>query len=135
MRAVYTIPRMDAPDWAAAPAVELRHMPWLEPCAVAARAQACHDGENLYVRMEAKEEHIRAELEGPLCKVCEDSCLEFFLAPLPGDQRYFNFEWNPRGALYLGFGAERGRRVRQILPDARALLAPKPFYTADGWGD
>lgn len=130
----YTVLRVDRPDWAAIPAVRLEHMPWLAPCAVSARAQACHDGERLYIRMEAEESPVRAELTGPLDQVCEDSCLEFFFAPLADDARYFNFEWNPRGTLFLGFGAERGRRVRQIVPNAQALLMPKPFETPEGWG-
>ena len=76
----------------------------------------------------------RRALRGPLEQVCCDSCLEFFFAPSLGDARYFNFEWNPLGTLYLGFGAERSTRVRQIVKDAQALFAPKPFTTAEGWG-
>lgn len=130
----YRVIRMNAPDWAAVPSVTLAHMPWLAPCAVTAKAQACHDGENLYVRMEAEEADIRATLTGPLEMVCCDSCLEFFFAPQKEDERYFNFEWNPLGTLYLGFGAQRGRRVRQIVADAREKFCPKPFRTEKGWG-
>lgn len=130
----YMIIRQEAPDWAAVPAVTLSHQPWLAPCAVAARAQACHDGERLFVRLEAEETPIRATLTEPLAQVCNDSCLEFFFAPDPADARYFNFEWNPLGTLYLGFGAGRPTRVRQIVRDAQALFAPKPFETERGWG-
>ena len=75
MEYCYTVMRVEKPDWAAVPAVTLRHQPWLAPCGIEARAQACHDGENLYVRMEAKEKNVRATLAGPLDQVCEDSCL------------------------------------------------------------
>ena len=130
----YTVVKVQTPDWNAVPAVTMAHTPWLTPCDIEAKAQACHDGENLYVRMEAKEKNIRATLTGPLEQVCSDSCLEFFFAPLADDQRYFNFEWNLLGALYLGFGAERNTRVRQIVKDVNELFAPNCFKTADGLG-
>ena len=130
----YSVPRMEQPDWALVPVAKLAHQPWLAPCGVEAQAQLCHDGERLYVRMMAKEQVVRATLTVETDMVCEDSCLEFFFAPDPADKRYFNFEWNPLGTLYLGFGAERGSRVRQLVRDRNALFAPRPFRTADGWG-
>ena len=63
---------------------------------------------------------------------CEDSCLEFFFAPRWGDGRYFNFEFNPNGCMYLGFGSGRTDHVR-LLPE-RPGFAPRPLRTADGWG-
>ena len=130
----YTVKRMTTPDWDAAPTVTLTHQRWLPPCDIAAKAQACHDGERLFVRMEARERDIRATLTGPLEPVCQDSCLEFFFAPDPADGRYLNFEWNPLGTLFFGFGLGRGSRVRQAPEDAQALLSPRPFTTAQGWG-
>ncbi|MBP3656792.1 MAG: carbohydrate-binding family 9-like protein [Clostridia bacterium] len=130
----YHIVRMDKPDWSAVAGVEMTHQPWLADNGVRAWAQACHDGERLYVRMHAKEEKIRATLTEPLAMVCTDSCLEFFFAPDAGDERYLNFEWNPLGTLYLGFGAGRPTRIRQLVKDKDELFAPKPFTTDDGWG-
>ena len=130
----YTVKKVSKVDWNEISAVTLNHAPWLTPCAIEASAKACHDGEKLYVRMEAKESAIRATLTGPLEQVCNDSCLEFFFAPLADDKRYFNFEWNLLGTLYLGFGAERSTRVRQIVRDAKELFDPKPFETEKGWG-
>ncbi len=130
----YEIPYMKTPDWARAPEIALRHTPWLPPCDVEAFAQACHDGERLHVRMRARERDIRAELTGPLCQVCEDSCLEFFFAPDARDARYLNLEWNPLGTLYFGFGGARETRVRQLPADAEALFMPETFRCADGWG-
>ena len=134
MKPIYTVKRMTEPDWDAVPVVELAHTPWLEPCAVTARARLCRDDEALWVRMEAEESPVRAELTGKLDPVCTDSCLEFFFAPLAEDKRYFNFEWNPLGTLCLGFGAERPTRVRQVVKDAEALFHPRPFRTEGGWG-
>ena len=130
----YTVKRVTAPDWDAVPAVTLTHQRWLPPCDIAAKAQACHDGERLFVRMEARERDIRATLTGPLEPVCQDSCLEFFFAPKTDDARYFNFEWNRLLSVYVGFGGARKTRARQILKDPKALFAPAAFDTADGWG-
>lgn len=135
MKPVYAVKRMDTPDWSVVPAVELRHTGWLEPCPIEAKAQLCWDrAETLWVRLEAKEAPIRATLTGKLDPVCSDSCLEFFLAPWPEDARYFNFEFNPLGTLYLGYGAERSSRVRQIVKDPEGIFAPAPYLTEDGWG-
>lgn len=129
----YTILRVEEPDWDAVPAVHLRHTGWLPSCPIAAQAQACHDGEHLFLRLQASEQKIRATQTDLLAQVCNDSCLEFFFAPSIKDKRYFNFECNPLGALYLGFGAERSSRVRQIVNDP-AIFQIHPYYTDDGWG-
>ena len=63
MSCAYTVKKVTAPCWEKIEAVELVHQPWLEPCEISAKAQLCHDGENLYVRMEAKEAEIRATLQ------------------------------------------------------------------------
>lgn len=134
MAYVYRAVRVEKPEWEKIPAVTLTHQPWLAPCDIEASAQLCHDGENLYVRMTAKEKNIRATLTEPLSQVCNDSCLEFFFAPKTDDARYFNFEWNRLLSVYVGFGGVRRTRARQILKDPKALFAPVAFDTADGWG-
>ena len=130
----YFVKRMDVPDWDSVDRVELKDTGWLEPAPVRAWAQLCHDGEDLYVRMEAEESPVRATLTGLLDQVCDDSCLEFFFAPDCGDGRYFNFEFNPLGALNLGFGGPRPTRVRQIVKKPEELFRPEPFRTERGWG-
>lgn len=129
----YTVRRMDTLNWKEVPVAQLHHTPWLTPCPISAQVQACHDGSALYVRLETVEENIRATLTGKLDQVCDDSCLEFFFAPMAEDHRYFNIECNPLGNLYLGFGGPRKTRVRQILknPDT---LGVRPFKTDGGWG-
>ena len=129
----YLVRRVQTPDWQTVPAVELRHTGWLPPCPISARGQACHDGHTLFLRMEAREAVPRATLTGPLEQVCDDSCLEFFIAPAPGDARYLNFECNPLGTLYLGFGALRATRVRQIVRDP-GMFQIHPFPLEGGWG-
>lgn len=129
----YRVSRIVTPDWTQIPAVSLTHTGWLPPCAVSATAQLCHDGAALYVRMEAVEPDIRATLSSPTDPVCEDSCLEFFFAPLSGDSRYFNFEFNPLGNFYFGFGNEIPNRSR-LLPLDTARFDIHPYRTETGWG-
>lgn len=133
MSCKYIVKKVSAPCWKEIEAVELAHQPWLPACDVGARAQLCHDGENLHVRMQAKEQNIRATLTGPLDQVCNDSCMEFFFAPKTNDCRYFNFEWNKLCNAYVGFGGERKTRVRQILKNPQATFAPESCDTPDGW--
>lgn len=129
----YFVKHMASPDWNNIPHVTLEHTGWLTPCPVSAKAQLCHNDTSLFVRMEAEESDIRATLTGTLDQVCNDSCLEFFFAPDANDKRYFNFECNPLGNMYLGFGAERNTRVRQIVKNT-AMFDIQPFTTDKGWG-
>lgn len=130
----YRVPKLSAPDWTVPEKVSLTHTGWLAPCPISATAQACHDGENIYIRMEAEEQPVKATLSGLLDQVCDDSCLEFFLAPVPGESRYFNFEFNPLGAMNLGFGGPRPNRVRQVPKKAAEWFQAQPFTTPAGWG-
>lgn len=127
------IRQMEQIDFTKADWVELTHQPWLVPCDITARAALLLCGSRLYVCMEAKEQHIRAEENSPLSSVCCDSCLEFFLAPDPADKRYLNLEWNLNGSLYLGFGAERETRIRQIMEDPRDYFRFTSYRLPDGW--
>ena len=133
MKETYRVPRGDGAHWDNIPRAELKETGWLEPAGVKAWMQLCHDGENLYVRLEAQESPIRATLTGTLDQVCNDSCLEFFFAPVEEDARYFNFEWNPLKSLNLGFGGTRPTRVRQIVKKPE-MFHIQPFTTAGGWG-
>ena len=130
----YIIINQSTPDWEIVPAVELHHTGWLEKVPVRAWAQLCYDEQGIWVRMEAEESPVRATLREPLDEVYQDSCLEFFLAPDPADSRYINFEFNPLGNIYLGFGSTRSTRVRQIVSSVEAVFQAKPFFTEQGWG-
>ena len=129
----YKVHKVEIPNWETIPEAPLRPAPWRTPNSVEARAQLCHNGQVLFLRMEAKETDILARLTGPLDQVCNDSCLEFFFAPMQADARYLNFEVNPLGNVYLGFGAERPTRVRQIVKKP-APFRTETFRTEDGWG-
>lgn len=130
----YTIIRRPAElHWQDVPALQVDECLWLPPADISMQAQVCYDDAALYVRLSVREQNIRAEHKTPGCMVCEDSCMEFFFCPTAGDDRYFNFEWNPNAQLYLGFGPNRCDSVRLLVQDEQAQFAPRPARTADGW--
>lgn len=127
----YTIARVSGrPDWDALPALDIDEQLWRPPVDIGARAKIAWDDDQLYVRLEAREAHIRAEHTGNLGMPCEDSCLEFFFSPTPGDPRYFNIEYNPNASLYLGFGD--GENPNRLLPE-KDWFGAKTCRTQDGW--
>ena len=121
------------PDWNAVPVLAVDTILWEPDCGIRMTQQLCYDETALYVRQRAWEANIRAEYSAPLSPVHEDSCMEFFFCPTAGDDRYFNFEWNPNAQLYLGFGPNRCDSVRLLVQDEQAQFAPRPARTADGW--
>lgn len=119
-------------DWAQLPVAAIDHLLWTPEVDISATAQICYDENALYVHLSAKEEHIRAEGTGLLDQPCEDSCLEFFFSPIPGDDRYFNVEFNPNCCMYLGIGTCVENLVR-LIPEESDILAPKAARTDDSW--
>lgn len=119
-------------DWAQIPSVQIDHLLWSPPVDITATAQICYDDQALYLHLSATEAHIRAEHTGLLDQPCEDSCLEFFFSPCDGDNRYFNFEFNPNCCMYLGIGTGVEDLVR-LIPGEQTLFHPKAARTADGW--
>lgn len=124
----------DTPDWDAIPAAQIDQALWAPNPGILAWAQACCCKEELRVRLTAREPSPLARFTGLYDMVCLDSCLEFFLCPLPNDSRYFHFEFNPNGALYLGFGHGRDDGVRQIVQDADDLFCVQKLTGNDIWG-
>ncbi len=107
---------------------------WLGEAPIRASARVCYDESGLYARLEAEEQNILARFKGTYDMVCLDSCLELFLRPVEDDIRYFNFEFNPNGAMYLGFGHDRFDSVRQIVQNPKQLFRVAPFEHNGGWG-
>ncbi|GHV78463.1 hypothetical protein AGMMS49944_02540 [Spirochaetia bacterium] len=123
------------PDWDAIEKTELTHALWLpRPDGMRAFGQLCYNQDALKVRLTAHEKNPLARSLGLTDYVHIDSALEFFFSPLPDDPRYFNFEFNLRGTIYLGFGFDRYRAARQLIPDYRSLFSVTPFQFDGGWG-
>ena len=121
------------PDWSCVPALAVDHFNWTEKVDIQMRAQICYNEDGLYLHLQACEKEIRAEYTGPLADVYEDSCMEFFFCPEADDPRYFNFEMNPNGSMFIGFGYDDPRPVRLVLPEEDTFLQKKMQRTADGW--
>ena len=76
-------------------------------------AYVSRNHEGLHVRMVSFEKETLArtlEDNGP---VWCDSCMEVFLKPFPGDERYINFEINPSGAMVMDL--HRTRKDKEEL--------------------
>lgn len=109
------------------------HILWLPDAGIHMTQQICYDEEKLYIHQVAAEKNVRAEHIEPLSQVCEDSCMEFFFCPDSCSDRYFNFEWNMNGCLYLGFRTDRENAVRLHLKDHKKVFNFRSALTDDGW--
>ena len=121
-----------APDWNSVPELEADRILWKPDCGIRAFGQFCHDAQHLYVRLRAAEAQIRAEYREPLSPVYQDSCLEFFFMPEGGD-RYFNFEINPNGCLWIGFGHSREDSTVLYRSGMEQRFDIRTGRTRDGW--
>lgn len=130
----YTIVRKEKElNWETVPALEISTALWTDRrIDISSYAQFCYDDEAIYVHLWTREKHIRAEETGAAGMPFEDSCLEFFFSPVPGNPKYFNIEFNPLCCVYLGLGTGLKDQVRLVpLNDP---LQPHAERTADGWG-
>lgn len=86
-------------------------MPWggnYKPLTLASVSRDS-DGLNIYMRSYEKKIRFVGRKRNDL--VCQDSCMEFFFAPMgPDNPAYFNFEVNPLGVMYIGFSKEGTRQ-------------------------
>ncbi|MGB8358041.1 MAG: carbohydrate-binding family 9-like protein [Bacteroidales bacterium] len=85
----------------------------------------------IYLKYYVKESTVKAEKTLTNEMVCEDSCVEFFVAP-SDDGIYYNLEFNPIGTILMGTGHGRHDSVRadaQILKGVRRIttLGTEPF--------
>ncbi len=63
------------------------------------RVRIGHSGERVHVRFEVDDRWVLSRQTEFNASVCTDSCVEFFVEPLPG-RGYFNFEINAGGTLH-----------------------------------
>ena len=130
----YEILKIDGqPDWNKIPTLSVDNILWLPDAGIRMTQQICYDKQKLYIHQKAVEEHVRAEYTDVLAQVCEDSCMEFFFCPEVDSVRYFNFEWNLNGALYLGWRTDRDNAARLQLNDHKSLFNFHGAKTPDGW--
>ena len=124
------------PDWKSLPMIAIEERIKIEETSVEAFGQICYDDLALYLHLYTKEDEIRKEEQGFLAEPCNDSCLEFFFCPEGDDSRYFNLEFNPNGALYLGFGTSIDDLSRIVLAEEgeqQSVFEPNITFTEEGW--
>ena len=119
--------------WGEISVAAVEESPWFFVPGIHMTAQLCYNEDNLFVRMQAVEEEIRAELNSQTDMICQDSCMEFFFAPKEGDRRYFNVEMNLNAMVYLGYGTVREERVRLLVKEPDILFDTHAHRTDDGW--
>jgi hypothetical protein len=71
-------------------------------------AKALYDDAALYLHFRVADRFVRAAYTTYQSRVCEDSCVEFFVRPRAG-KGYFNFEINPIGTLLLFYVTDPAR--------------------------
>ena len=92
----------DRTEWRDVEYLEVTHFPWPDsghrPRAL---ARVLYDDRFLAVIFRVEDRYVRAVAEKFQDSVCLDSCVEFFVAPLPDSEAYFNFEVNCGGTMLL----------------------------------
>jgi hypothetical protein len=92
----------DRPVWQGAHTLEVTHFPWKDSGhRPRTQARLCYDDEALAVLFRVEDRYVRAVARAFQDSVCTDSCVEFFVAPLPRRPAYFNFEVNCGGTMLL----------------------------------
>ena len=92
----------DRPHWTQAETLQVTHYAWEDsghhpPTA----ARLLYDDRHLAVIFRVEDQYVRAVAQKFQDSVCSDSCVEFFIAPLPGSDAYFNFEVNCGGTMLV----------------------------------
>ncbi len=121
------------PLWDKVPEGSLDFSHWDAPAHYNTCFQMCFvKNRGIFLRMHTDETAIRMECTSTDEAVYEDSCMEFFVAPLEGREEYINFEMNPRGVYLSEYG--KGKQDRVYL---KTLTDKTPVITAKsddkGW--
>lgn len=115
--------------WSAAETLRVDRYPWLDsghhpPTS----ARLLYDDRVLAVIFRVEDRYVRAVACHFQDSVCQDSCVEFFVAPCPGSDAYFNFEVNCGGTMLVrrcASTAEKaaGRSTYDMTPEDGATIA------------
>ncbi len=95
-----------------------------------------YTNKEILIKYYVKEDFVKAEKSRDNEMVCEDSCVEFFIAPAP-EGLYYNFEFNSIGTCYLGSGQGREDSApmdKNIVKEVRrySSLGQLPFGERKG---
>jgi len=120
-------------DWSKIPGIKIENYQHKPEADVDAAAQVCWNKDKLCVRLTCTEPSILARYTGEYDPVYQDSCLEMFLCPKAEDGRYFNFEFNPNGSSFVGFGYGRNDRMRLHPWNVKELLSVRNYRDGNSW--
>lgn len=131
----YTIARTDAlpppdanwerADWQHAETLQVTHFPWEDSGHhPKTEARLLYDAQHLGIIFRVEDQYIRAVAEHYQGSVCLDSCVEFFVSPVPGSMSYFNFEINCGGTMLL---------YKNPDPAEREAGQPRTDVTESDW--
>jgi hypothetical protein len=94
--------RWERPVWALAQTLEITHFPWKDSGhRPRVQARLLYDETALGLIFRVEDRYVRAVAQKFQDSVCTDSCVEFFVAPVPGSAAYFNFEVNCGGTMLV----------------------------------
>ncbi len=82
------------------------------------QARVLHDGHALALIFRVEDRYVLARSTAYQSPTHKDSCVEFFVRPLPG-RGYFNFEFNAIGTLLLWY-IDKPREARRQLRELRS---------------
>lgn len=122
-----------APVWSEVPALKLRNRYLNTADDVNVWCQICCTDTALLIHQTMEVPTVRAEEKGSLGMPCEDSCMEFFLSPIPGDPRYINIEFNVNKCMYLGMGTGLQDLLRIIPDQEEDIFSPVTVQNEKGW--
>ena len=88
-----------------------------------------HCSDAILLHYKVSEQSVLAHCSFDRESIWQDSCVEFFLSPEPGDGLYYNFEFNCIGRMYACVGPDRNKR--NFLPDS-AFCAVQRYATLGG---
>ena len=128
------IPEQIPQPWSSLDEAMLASNPWLHldsdympNCA----ARVGWNAAGIHVLMYAEEPFIRAQETTVGGNICQDSCLEFFLAPNEEKVKYINCEANPLAIMHIGLGD--GRYGRSVFTEIPAGFEPVSSQHAGRW--
>lgn len=128
----YQAGRIDEKEWKDIQPAYITNYLWekdtIAPYRPETYAQLCWTEDALHGRFVCYEESPVIRHSGANAPVYRDSCVEFFLQPMPEtDPRYLNFEFNAAGTLLLGLGVDREDRDMSygLEPERFSIVAER----------
>ncbi|MDG0813799.1 carbohydrate-binding family 9-like protein [Cohnella rhizosphaerae] len=128
----YQAGSIDEETWLHVQPAPITHYLWeketVAPYRPETSVQLCWTKDALHVRFVCYEQSPVISYSGANEPVYRDSCVEFFLQPMPEtDPRYLNFEFNAAGTMLLGLGVDRNDRDNAfgLVPERFNILAER----------